>query len=219
VSALVLNFVPDKPKALAEMRRVCRPNGTVAFYVWDYPSGGVEFIRAFWQAATTLDPDAQDLTEDKRFPYCTREGLSELVTGAGLKLLGITQIEVATTFKDFADYWQPFTLGTGPAPGYCMSLGPEARERLRSKLADALPRELDGSIKLRGRSWAVKAIRNGGSREDGGVLTGVTLRERPSYRLAPCVSAALHTSGTASDRKAIDHGNFKDPAVRVCKWR
>ena len=47
-SALVLNFVPDKPKALAEMKRVVRSGGTVGFYVWDYPGGGVEFMRAFW---------------------------------------------------------------------------------------------------------------------------------------------------------------------------
>ena len=51
VSALVLNFIPDKEKALKEMIRVSRPGGTVAFYVWDYPGGGVEFMSAFWQAA------------------------------------------------------------------------------------------------------------------------------------------------------------------------
>src|SRR5262245_61600689 len=34
-SALVLNFIPDRPKALQEMRRVARPRGTVAGYVWD----------------------------------------------------------------------------------------------------------------------------------------------------------------------------------------
>jgi SAM-dependent methyltransferase len=40
VSALVLNFVPDRKKALAEMRRVARARATVAFYVWNYPGGG-----------------------------------------------------------------------------------------------------------------------------------------------------------------------------------
>ena len=45
VSALVLNFIPDKDKALAEMKRVARSGATVGFHVWDYPGGGVEFIR------------------------------------------------------------------------------------------------------------------------------------------------------------------------------
>jgi len=60
-------------------------------------------------------------------------------------------------FKDFDDYWTPFTLGAGPAPGYCMSLDPEARERLRSRLEQSLPRREDGSIALKTRAWAVKA--------------------------------------------------------------
>jgi ubiquinone/menaquinone biosynthesis C-methylase UbiE len=38
-SGLVLNFVPDQPKAVAKMRRAVRPGGTVAAYVWDYAEG------------------------------------------------------------------------------------------------------------------------------------------------------------------------------------
>ncbi|MBP7241391.1 class I SAM-dependent methyltransferase [Amaricoccus sp.] len=76
VSGLVLNFVPDRALALAEMRRAVRPGGTVAFYVWDYPSGGLEFVHAFWSVATSLDPAAADLAEDRRFPFCTAEALA-----------------------------------------------------------------------------------------------------------------------------------------------
>ena len=158
VSALVLNFVPDRQKALAEMKRVVRPGGTVAFYVWDYPGGGVEFMRAFWNAATALDPDARDLTEDKRFPYCTPEGLADLATKAGLNSVDHTAVEVPTVFKDFDDYWRPFTLGAGPAPGYCASLSPDARERLKEKLHESLPRAEDGSIPLNTRAWAIRAV-------------------------------------------------------------
>jgi hypothetical protein len=114
-------------------------------------------MRAFWNAATSLDPNARDLTEDRRFPFCTREGLTELATDAGLDLLDCTQIEVATVFKDFEDFWHPFTLGAGPAPGYCMSLNPGPRQRLREKLHDSLPRQADGSILLMARAWAINA--------------------------------------------------------------
>jgi len=158
VSALVLNFLPDKGKALAEMKRVTRVGGTVAFYVWDYPGGGVEFMRAFWRAAAALDPDARDLTEDRRFPYCTREGLADLARQAGLASVASAPVEAATVFKDFEDFWHPFTLGAGPAPGYCASLDAEARQRLKEKLRDDLPRREDGSIALRARAWAVKAV-------------------------------------------------------------
>jgi SAM-dependent methyltransferase len=158
VSALVLNFVPDKEKVLAEMKRVARRGATVAFYVWDYPGGGVEFMRAFWTAATALDPSARDLTEDKRFPFCTPDRLTGLVKKAGLISVACEQIEMPTVFKDFEDYWHPFTLGAGPAPGYCMSLDPDARQRLKQRLHDSLPRGEDGSIPLKTRAWAVKAI-------------------------------------------------------------
>jgi SAM-dependent methyltransferase len=158
VSALVLNFVPDREKALAEMRRVVRPGGTVAFYVWDYPGGGIEFMRAFWNAATTLDPGARDLTESKRFPFCTMPDLLSLADRAGLTSVDGIAIEVPTVFKDFDDYWLPFTLGAGPAPGYCSSLGAEARERLRQALSDSLPRRGDGAIPLGARAWAIRAV-------------------------------------------------------------
>jgi SAM-dependent methyltransferase len=156
-SALVLNFVPDRDKALVEMKRVARAGGKIGFYVWDYPGGGVEFMHAFWNAAAALDPAARELAEDKRFPFCTPDGLTGLVSGAGLTRVECTPIEVPTLFRDFEDYWRPFTLGAGPAPGYCVSLPADAQQRLKEKLHDSLPRREDGSIPLKARAWAVKA--------------------------------------------------------------
>jgi hypothetical protein len=66
-------------------------------------------------------------------------------------------IEVPTVFRDFEDYWHPFTLGAGPAPGYCVSLKPEAQHRLKARLEDNLPRRKDGTIPLKVRAWGIKA--------------------------------------------------------------
>ena len=157
VAALVLNFIPDRVGALREMKRIARTGGTVGFYVWDYPGGGIEFMRAFWMAAVALDPAARDLTEDRRFPFCTKEGLSELAREAGLDAAEIIAIESPSVFQNFEDYWRPFTLGAGPATGYCTSLPPDARKRLRGLLCESLPRQEDGSIVLNTRAWAMKA--------------------------------------------------------------
>lgn len=157
VSALAINFVPNKIKALAELARVTRPGWVAAFYVWDYPGGGVEFIRAFWTAASELDATAAGLTEDKRFPFCTRDGLLDLAKQAGWRNAESTALEAPSVFKDFDDFWRPFTLGAGPAPGYCASLDASARERLRARLSDTLKREKDGSTVMGLRAWAVKA--------------------------------------------------------------
>jgi hypothetical protein len=137
---------------------VARPGGIVSFYVWDYPGGGLEFLRTFWQAATALDDGARDLTEDRRFPFCTPDGLISLAGDAGLADVQCTALEAATVFTDFEDYWVPFTLGTGPAPGYCSNLAPDAQKRLRDLLDERLPRNGDGAIPLSARAWAVKGI-------------------------------------------------------------
>jgi SAM-dependent methyltransferase len=158
VSALLLNFLPEREKALAEMKRVGRPGATVGFYVWDYPGGGVQLIDIFWKAAKALDPGARALAEDRRFPFCTPSGLARLMRSAGLAAFDLIPIEVPTVFRDFEDYWHPFTLGAGPAPGYCMNLQPAARRELKEWLQAGLPRRADGAIALKARAWAVKGL-------------------------------------------------------------
>jgi SAM-dependent methyltransferase len=156
VSALVLNFVPHRAQALSEMVRVASPGGTVAFYVWGYPGGGVEFMRAFWTAAIALDPGAADLAEGRRFPFCNPPDLTALAAAAGMSAVAWTALEQPAVFTDFDDYWRPFTKGTGPAPGYCANLLPARREKLRDELQRRLPRAQDGSIPLRLRAWAIR---------------------------------------------------------------
>ena len=155
VSGLVLNFVPDPAKAAAEMRRVVRPGGTAAAYVWDY-AGEMQLMRQFWDAAAAVDPAARALDEGPRFPLCQPDALRALWTAAGLQDIEVRTIDVPTVFKDFDDYWSPFLGGQGPAPTYCMSLPEDHRARLRRHLHDTLPFEADGSIHLIARAFAVR---------------------------------------------------------------
>lgn len=157
VAGLVLNFVPDPSLALAEMTRVAGVGGVVAAYVWDY-ADGMEFIRRFWDAAVELDPAAAELDETNRFSLCAPEPLARLFGDAGLTGVATRAIEVPTVFRDFDDLWGPFLGGQGPAPTYAMSLDPDRREAIRDRLRSMLPPEADGSIRLRGRAWAVKAV-------------------------------------------------------------
>jgi SAM-dependent methyltransferase len=156
-SALVLNFVPDRQAALAEIRRALKPEGLLAFYVWDYPNGGIGFIDAFWKAAARIDPKAAALDEATRFPFCTAEGLAEMCRTAGFQSVIVEPLEVETVFPDFEAFWLPFTLGAGPAPGYCASLTEEGRTALKVALAEALGP--DRPIRLPARAWAVRARR------------------------------------------------------------
>ncbi len=83
VSGLVLNFVPDPARMMGAMRRVVKPGGVAAVYVWDY-AGEMQLMRYFWDVAAELDPAARDLAEGLRFPLCRPGPLAELARAAGL---------------------------------------------------------------------------------------------------------------------------------------
>jgi SAM-dependent methyltransferase len=153
VSGLVLNFLPQPDRGLAEMARVTRPGGTVAVYVWDY-AGQMQLMRHFWDAAAALDPAAVELDEGRRFPICSSEPLEQLLNAVGLEQVEVRAIDVPTVFRDFDDYWSPFLGGQAPAPSYAMSLTEERRAALRERLRTSLPTAADGSIPLIARAWA-----------------------------------------------------------------
>ncbi|WP_250647431.1 hypothetical protein [Streptomyces sp. Sge12] len=157
VSGLALNFL-EPARATAEAVRVVRPGGVVAAYVWDYPEG-MAFLRRFWDAAAELDPAARALHEGRRFAQCRPDPLHALWTGAGLVDVIVNPIEVPTVFAGFADLWEPFLSGQGPAPGYVATLAPAARDRLRTRLEALLPTGPDGSVTLSARAWAVRGRR------------------------------------------------------------
>jgi SAM-dependent methyltransferase len=158
VSGLLLNFVPEARRALAEMVRVVRPGAAVSAYVWDY-AGKMELMRYFWDAAVALNPQAADLDEGRRFPICQAAPLCELLDQAGLRDIDVRAIDVPTVFRNFDDYWSPFLGGQGPAPGYATSLDEYRRAELRERIRADLPIERDGSIHLVARAWAVRGYK------------------------------------------------------------
>ena len=158
VSGLVLNFVSDSARGVAESVRVVRRDGRVAAYVWDY-ADRMELIRYFWDAAVELDPAAEALDEGRRFRICNPAALIDLFVGAGLVEVETQAFVVPTVFRDFDDYWQPFLSGEAPAPGYAMSLDEDRRAALRERLRTRLPTRPDGSIPLVARAWAVRGTK------------------------------------------------------------
>jgi len=155
VSGLVLNFIPAPEKALAEMRRVTAPGGTVAVYIWDY-AGRMDFLTHFWNAAAELDAKAAPMHEGTRFPDANAEALAASFAGAGLLGADVVPIEIDTHFRDFDDYWKPFLGGQRPAPTYALSLSEPKRDGLRDTLRERLPIQEDGSIPMVARAWAAR---------------------------------------------------------------
>ena len=155
ISLLVLNFVPDRRRALGEMIRVTKPGGIVSSAVWDYGEG-MEMLRVFWDEATALDPPIAP-RDEKHMPLCRQGELAALFRDAKLEMVSETALVTRLQFTSFDDYWEPFRLGQGPAGAYVAKLSRERqlalRERLRKRL---LGNEPDGTIEMQARAWAAK---------------------------------------------------------------
>lgn len=150
LSQLVVNFMADAETGVAEMSRVARR--TVTSCVWDY-AGEMTMLRAFWDAALELDPDAPD--EGRTMRYCTPRELSDLWTGAGLRNVETQPLVVGADYDDFDDYWSPFPAGIAPSGAYCASLDQAQQGVLR----DACFRRLGsphGPFSLSARAWFVR---------------------------------------------------------------
>jgi len=135
LAQLVVHFMTDPVWGLREMARVTRPGGLVAACVWDHAAAGGP-LATFWRAVHDIDPHARDEAELAG----AREGhLAELCEAAGLTHIEPTSLTVSVPFTTFADWWEPFTLGVGPAGAYVTQLDQARREVLRSRCAQLLP--------------------------------------------------------------------------------
>jgi SAM-dependent methyltransferase len=157
LSMLVLNFIPDRKKAIDEMIRVTRPGGVVAAAVWDY-GAGMEMLRVFWDEAVALRPE--DAARDERhMPLCREGELAAFWRGHGLRDVSEQGLEVPTRFASFDDYWDPFLEKQGPAGAYVSQLTEPAREALRLRLRRRLLGDgPDRAFTLTARAWAVRGI-------------------------------------------------------------
>ena len=157
LSLLVLNFIPDRSRALREMIRVTRPGGTVASAVWDY-SEGMEMLRVFWDEAVSLNP-AADARDERHMPLSRKGELGSLWREHRLRVVSEEAITIQTRFSSFDDYWRPFVEKQGPAGDYVAGLAATEREELRLRLRKRLLGDgPDRPILLQARAWAVRGI-------------------------------------------------------------
>jgi hypothetical protein len=134
---------------LRDMARVTRPGGVVAACVWDHADGGGPLVR-FWAAARAFEPDIDDESERAG----TRRGhLAELLREAGLQTVEETALTIRVEHASFDEWWDPFTLGVGPAGAYLATLDDEHRDRLRERCAETFPA---GAFTVGARAWAAR---------------------------------------------------------------
>jgi len=148
LAQLVIAFMADPDRGLAEMARVTRPGGVVALCMWDLEQGGMTMLKTFWSAVGDVVPDASG--EARRAG--TREGdIAERLRRAGLADVREGSLTARAEYTGFDDFWDPFTLAVGPAGQFLRSLDPEQAAAVRDGCRARLPS--DGAFGLDARAW------------------------------------------------------------------
>ena len=152
-SLLVLQFVPDSARAVAEMRRVVRPGGTVAAAVWD-DFGGLPHMRMLFDIASVLD---RSIKRPYFRPLSAPGEMASLWQAAGFSGVEQTSLLIRMEFASFDDYWSPFTTGEGPPGQLLASLTEAARTTLQDHVRHAyLAGEPDGPRSFAAVAWACR---------------------------------------------------------------
>ncbi|HLM54890.1 MAG TPA: class I SAM-dependent methyltransferase [Pyrinomonadaceae bacterium] len=151
VMPLVIFFVPDPARGVAEMARVVRPGGFVTAYAWDMEGGGFpyEALQAEMRGLGVAVPTPPS-------PGASRiDAMRDLWAGAGLESVETREITVRRTFADFDDYWT--TVLGGPSVGpQLAAMVSEVRELLKARMRARLPSDASGRITYSARANAVK---------------------------------------------------------------
>lgn len=154
-SMLVLQFIPDADRAVAEMCRVVRPGGSVTAAVWD-SFGGVSHQRLMWDTAAVLDPSAvrpRSLFRALNAP----DEMASLWRRLGLRDVEQTSLTIRMDFASFEDYWQPFTTGEGGTGEFMASLSDAALATLREHVQRGyLSNRPDGPRSFAATAWACR---------------------------------------------------------------
>lgn len=151
LAQLVVHFMADPVLGLREMARVTRQGGMVAACVWDH-AGERSPLTVFWRGVRQLRPEAHDESDLAG----AREGhLAELFREAGLRKIEDTVLAVQVGYASFEDWWEPFTLGVGPAGVYVSGLDDDARGELRERCRLLLP---EAPFTLDAYAWATRGL-------------------------------------------------------------
>jgi ubiquinone/menaquinone biosynthesis C-methylase UbiE len=151
VMALVIFFVPEPAKGVAEMARVVRAGGTVATYVW--------YILADASPTSAIQIELRGMGIIDSLPIradaSRLPALLELWSGAGLEAIETRAISVERTFTDFDHFWRSTaSIPSVGQPLAAMTAGEVGR--LKAQVRHRITEDASGQVRVHARANAIK---------------------------------------------------------------
>ncbi len=159
LALLVLHFVPEADKAVAEMRRVVRPGGVVAAAVWDH-LGGMPGMRMMVDTVAALGEGGRQLRGRYCFQPMMQPGeMQRTFIEQGLVDVTGTELMIRMDYQSFDDFWAPIAAGEGPLGKYVATLHGTERARTDAAVRDAYEAgRPDGARSFANVAWACRGI-------------------------------------------------------------
>ena len=159
LALLVLHFVPETGKAVAEMRRVVRPGGVVAAVVWDH-YGGMPGMRMMIDTVAALSESGRQMRSRYCFqPMMQPDEMKRTFVEQGLADVTEAELMVRMDYENFDDYWAPIAAGEGPLGKYMTTLDAAEQARVGTAVRDAYQAgRSDGPRSFANVAWACRGI-------------------------------------------------------------
>lgn len=154
VMALVIGYLPDRLKAMTELRRVVRPGGTIATYVWDGPDTGhpqqplIDSLKEMGIEFSPMDGD-----EDRPIG-----ALRALFDKAGLADLATRTIDVEQSFAHFEEFWNAQNAQANRFVQAIRKMSSVELNKFKDILRRRLPTDASSRIAYTARANAVKGL-------------------------------------------------------------
>jgi len=149
---LVIFFVPDPAKGVAELARVLGPGGIAAAYAWDMFGGGFPLEPIYAEMrALGLSPVMPPSPEASRI-----EAMRDLWRAAGFVQVETRAIAVQRNFADFEEFWTIAVSGADGLSAALATMAPADVDCIKTRARTRFTPDLSGKITCRAHVNAVK---------------------------------------------------------------
>jgi len=134
---------PDQ--AVAEMRRVVKPGGAIAFSTWSPPTDALGFKVILDAVSAFGDRDVASPAAPSFFLFSDESAGQKVCEDAGLKFKGAQQVPLSWSFDSVEDFFNAFYDGTARTGGLLRAQDPKNLNAIKTEVSQELLRNFRGT--------------------------------------------------------------------------